>query len=225
MNKTFSSLLAIGALAASHSAFANTAYSNPADGSGRGDCLFEVACGTDAYPGTDTFAAQAFTLSSVTVINGGDFTELDYGSSKAAQNITWGFLQNDGAGGLPGTILASGVDSITSDTAGSGYRTLGFSLGTVALGPGTYYFAFQVDGGPFTNFLAWGAAESGAATSQDGGVTWVANYSPYGSGYYGGESSVAIDLFTAAPEPAAWAMMLVGVGLVGGVARRKLARA
>jgi hypothetical protein len=48
-------------------------------------------------------------------------------------------------------------------------------------------------------------------------VTGVADYSPYGEGV------AAIEL--AVPEPAAWAMMLLGFGVIGGFMRRRPKRA
>ncbi len=63
--------------------------------------------------------------------------------------------------------------------------------------------------------LALGVCSFGAAQAAPNGNTF-ATYKPSGSGTNGLGNTVA-----AVPEPASWALMLVGVGLIGVVIRRR----
>ena len=210
-------VVALG-MAGSASAGTVTDYNNPYVFGAGGDCSFSTTCAAANARGDD-FAAQEFTLAAPTVVTGASFTELDLGTTPTAVN--WGFALNDGAGGLPGTLLSAGLNTITSSASlgvDGPYNVtqLFFGVGPQLLGPGTYYFALQAISPVSSTFLGGGAAASGAAETMDGGVTWAANYEGY--------SSVAVSLYTYVPEPAAWALMLVGVGAVGGALRRRAAR-
>ena len=211
---------AVVALSMAGSAGAGTVtdYNNPYVFGMGGDCSFSTACAAANGRGDD-FAAQEFTLTAPTVVTGASFTELDLGTTPTAVN--WGFALNDGVGGLPGTFLSAGLDTITSSVGlgsdgGNSVTQLFFGVGPQALAPGTYYFAIQAISPVVSTFLGGGAAASGAAETMDGGVTWTSSYE--------GFPSVAVSLYTFVPEPAAWALMLVGVGAVGGALRRRAAR-
>jgi len=207
--------VAIAALGLAGVAKAGIVYSNPFSGQ-NADCSFSTTCAAQAGRGDD-FAAQEFTLTQARVITGGSFTEVDLGTGPT--DVNWGFILADGTGGLPGTILASGTDTISSVNAlgsafGANLNQEVFSLGTVALGPGTYYFAIQGVSPVFTTYLGFGQAASGAAETHDGGSTWASGYE--------GANSIAVQLTDASvPEPATWAMMLVGIGGIGAVMRRR----
>ncbi len=216
-------LLAGAALAVvgfSGAANAGTVYSNPYDGSNNGDCSWSTTCAAAVGRGDD-FAAQEFTLTSATVITGAAFEEVPGFSTGAVTDVNWGFVLADGPGGLPGTILSSGTDVVSGyGTGGNGSIEGFFNVGPQALGPGTYYFTLQGISAAFTEYLAEGTAIGGGANSSDGGVTWTSGY--YCAGNGGCLNSVAISLFNAGtPEPATWALMLVGVGAVGGAMRRR----
>ncbi|QJU56575.1 PEP-CTERM sorting domain-containing protein [Sphingomonas sp. AP4-R1] len=77
-----------------------------------------------------------------------------------------------------------------------------------------FYFS-QNDGGPF-GFLA-GALH----IQQDGSVLVVANPSSQDYTQSSGLSFTTITAASDVPEPASWAMMLAGFGLVGGTMRRR----
>lgn len=193
-------------------------YSNPATLDG--DCSFSTTCAAEAGRGDD-FAAQQFTIGASVVLTNGDFVEGDFGVTPT--EVTWGILADDGSG-APGAILASGTDVLTLNSAhtidGVQYSRMIWSFGNVGVGldSGTYYLAIQAISPVFQTYLSFGQSASGAFESHDSGVTW----SP---GYEEG-SSIAVDLIGgSAPEPAAWTMMCLGVGMIGAFARRRAAKA
>ncbi|HEY1929315.1 MAG TPA: PEPxxWA-CTERM sorting domain-containing protein [Caulobacteraceae bacterium] len=214
------SIIASAGVAAGASAN-DVAFSNPFSHLiDNGDCSWSTTCAAQAGRGDD-FAAQEFTLTAPTVINGASFTELDFGITPTAVN--WGFLEANGPGGSPGTILQAGTDNVTfvnnfgPDPTGALLEQGIFGVGPMALGPGTYYFALQGISSTFFTYLGAGVLTSGAYETMDGGVTWTPNYGEPGF------SSVAVSLYTSVPEPAAWAFMLLGFGLVGATLRRRSA--
>ena len=219
-------LLAGAALAAfglsAAAASASTIYSNPYDGSGAGDCSWSTTCAAVVGRGDD-FAAQEFTLTSAAVVTGAAFEELPGFSTGAVTDVNWGFALADGPNGLPGTFLSAGTDAVSGyGTGGNGSIEGFFSVGPQVLGPGTYYFALQGVSSSFTEYLAEGTAIGGAANTSDGGSTWTSGYFCGGNGDC--LNSVSFSLFgSAVPEPATWALMLIGVGGIG-VAMRRRAR-
>jgi len=215
-------LLASAALATlAGAAQANTIYDNPFDfAAAFGDCSFSTTCAAVVGRGDD-FAAQKFTIGSAAVISGGAFSELDLGT--APTDVTWGIIMADGSGGLPGTILAAGTDTINASTVLGGdgfytFRQLFWDMGSVAIGPGSYYLAIQAISPVKETYLAEGVQHNGAAESHDSGVSWSSGYETI--------PGVSVALFGvggggAVPEPATWAMMLVGFGGIGLAARRR----
>jgi hypothetical protein len=194
----------------------STLYSNPYLYGAGGDCSFSTDCAAANGRGDD-YAAQEFTLTRAAVITGASFTELDLGTTPT--DVNWGFLQADGAGGLPGTIISAGEDTVGTVTplAGDGgysVNQLFFSVGPQALAPGVYYFAAQAVSPVLDTYLGGGLASGGGAETHDGGLTWAPGYEGY--------PSVAVALYGSyVPEPAAWAVMLLGFAGVGCVLRRR----
>ena len=166
-----------------------TIYTTPSVLGDGGDCSFSTTCAADVGRGDD-FAAQEFTVTSPVVITSASFTELDAGVTPT--DVNWGFANNDGPGGLPGTFLSAGTDVVSSvsflgtdPSFGLNVDQIFFNVGPQALGPGTYYFAIQAISPAFETYLGFGAP----------GPT--------------------------VPEPATWAMMLVGFGGIGAALRRR----
>lgn len=201
-------------LGLSGQAFAGTVtvFSNPLVSGGNQNCAFATACGSFG-PFGDDFAGQAFTLSSSASINAASFVTHSV-SSGPIGSANWAIYQANGAGGLPGTLVASGAGEPLSPTLlGGGYSAENFGLGgNVDLSSGSYYFAVQVD-----SALIWlmQGQNGGAVETHDGGSTW--------SNSYEGINGVAVSLYdvTGVPEPATWAMLILGVAMIGFAARRR----
>jgi hypothetical protein len=204
-------ILVLAGVAGSEPSAASIIYNNPYDNSGIGDCSWSTTCAAEVGRGDD-YAAQQFTLTSAANINIGSFVSLDSGGDPTAAN--WGFYTDNG--GLPGILLASGSSAVTGSYAGTsfGYNVFDgqFSVGSVTLGAGTYFFALQGVSSVFETYLAEGVVSSGAAETHDGGATWSAGYESI--------PSVAVDLASSVPEPSTWAMMALGFAGLGLVARR-----
>jgi len=221
--RTLKTLLASAALIGlASTAQAGVVYSNPLSAAlDFGDCSFNNICASTFARGDD-FAAQFFHLGSAALLTDASFSDLDHGVGPT--DVNWGILMADGVGGLPGTILASGTDSITGNNnlGTDGYYSFMehvFSLGTVALSAGDYYFAVQAITTNSSNYLAAGTITTGAAETHDSGVTWAPGYETIGG--------VAVTLYgtgggsPGVPEPATWALMLAGFGGIGFALRRR----
>jgi hypothetical protein len=103
-------LLIISLMSLGSAARAATVFDNPWAGDQTGGhCQFSTACAAAVSAGND-FAAQAFTLTGSTNIRSASFTELDLGLLPS--DAYWMFLNADGVGGTPGTIVSSGSSSI-----------------------------------------------------------------------------------------------------------------
>jgi len=199
---------------------AGVVYENAANPIG-GDCSFSTTCAASAGRGDD-YAAQRFVLGAGATVESASFSIFHPGTIGTSAN--WKFYLDDGAGGLPGTLVAQGSSTILgSQDIGANYGfTLSktfFNLPTVNLAAGSYYFAIQSVSPIFDNYLSQGVALSGAAETFNGGANWQAGYQSL--------SSVAVGLYDTefgaggVPEPATWAFMVMGFGGAGAVLRRR----
>ncbi len=193
-------------------------YSNVPDlsSSQLANCAYNTVCGPKLF-GRTAFAAQAFTLAApatVGVISYNAIVSLGIYATGANYVI----LSADGAGGLPGTVVAHGADialTVTTGPIGVNNPTTDYSfeIDPLWLAAGSYYVAIQDITTNQFDFLSKGVATSGAAQSNDGGSTWALKYEVF--------TSVAVSLSTPLPEPTS--MALLGVGVAGLSLRRRRA--
>ena len=157
---------------------------------------------------------NSFTLSQTTTITGFTFG----GWSNAGQTITsveYGFgSSTDNA--ITGISALTYGDVVPDTGFGGSYDVRNYtgSVAPITLGAGTWYFTL------------------GAAATSDGSYAyWDINNGPSDAyangsslaGVYGPTSSTAFSLTSggAVPEPASWALMVGGFGLVGGAMRAR----
>jgi len=157
---------------------------------------------------------NSFTLSSTTTITGFTFGGWTF-AGDTITSVDWGISSSvDYA--ISGTAsLAKG----SGGTNGFGYDVYeyGSSIAPLTLAAGTYYFGLQNAGTSQGNLAFWDVnnGPSVAFENQIGNV----------NGYLvPGTNSAAFTLLSGSvPEPASWALMLGGFGLVGGAMRRRRA--
>lgn len=203
---------------------AATLYENPFNTGieSNASCMFNVPCAAlfDLPPSQ---GGQAFSLANAATIRSASFTELDNGALPTT--IRWTLLDDDGTFGAPKTAIASGEagvsDFVSLGVQGAYQRNkVYFNLPSIDLDAGSYVLALQVVAPTISNFLVEGQAFTGA-WQKFGDEPWMPRY--------GGSSaavSVAVGLYdtarpAAAPEPAAWALMICGFGMSGSVLRRR----
>jgi len=179
------------------------------------DCTFD-----GCYVGGQL--AQKFTITNASIISSASFTEWDTGVQPSSVN--WEFLNANGVGGLPGTVVFSGSSLITlsafvgSTSVGGGYQIHqeNFNIAPVNLASGDYYFALDVATPINRVFLSFGAANGGGAQFSTGNPwqQYVPTTTSFAVGLYGEQVS-------AVPEPSTWAMMILGFAGVGFMAYRR----
>ena len=188
-----------GAITAPGTAGTTTAFNNLSDGTGGGHCVYNTTCASMLDFGGD-FAGQKFVLSQATVLAGGGVTNYTpSASSNQIYAVNWRIFAADGAGGLPGTLLASGVRSDTtsvtllqSNVAGGYNLSLTrFNLPSISLAAGNYYFVVQAVTDQLAVYLSSGLAPNGAVQTRNDGSSWTTGYQGY--------SSVAVSLYRAGP--------------------------
>jgi hypothetical protein len=157
---------------------------------------------------------DSFTLASAATVNTVTFA-IDT-SFYAGNSVNVGFFARNGA--LPGASIASydfapsQFTNVTSLMTGERTRALvTVDIGSLALGAGDYAISFFNPAG--LSIPAY--ANPGGSLYQSGNF-----FSP--STFYA-DRSAAFSLASAAvPEPASWAMMIIGFGLVGAARRRRV---
>ncbi len=168
-----------------------------------GDFVGRASFGTQFVAGEFTLA-EASTVSSVegffTTSTSGLLVEKIYSASA----------------GLPAASALYSVD-ISAPAKGTGW--VGADGLDWSLAAGTYWLSFEVpDGSSFMGAALFNPSSPASKYAYFNGATWSSTVRPFGF-RIGGEAA------SAAPEPASWAMMLGGFGLIGAAmrARRKVA--
>ena len=206
-----STILASG-LAASGAASATVLYQNLPDltVNQRGYCRYNTTCGSAVY------GAQKFTLTQAATATSAGFNSW-VKNSVFASGVNWLILDAKGTGGLPGSTLFSGTNTAVTHVAGpvgALAPTTDYSFGftPASLAAGSYYLAVQAITTNFRDYLSLGVADSGAAQSADGGVSWALGYARRAF------PSVAMSLTGTfdnnVPEPGSLALLLVGLAAI-----------
>lgn len=219
------SFLALGVAAATlfsaTSANAATLFSIAPDltASQSGNCTYNTSCQF-----SDNYAAQLFTLdASSTVTNFGFNAFLFGGPFGTAVNYR---VLTATALNTPGALITAGTVALANAAGprGAQFRTTNYSFNVapLSLTAGNYFLAFQNVTDNITDFLSQGVGSSGAFLSSDNGATFTPTYQGIPSVAISvGDTVAAAPVAGAVPEPATWAMMIAGFGLVGGAMRRR----
>jgi PEP-CTERM motif len=160
--------------------------------------------------------AAQFTVSQTTTLTSvqGWFGTTPVGRDKLVVS-----LHADAPAGL-GAVLASETIKVPDYLTGpqNGSWVGAFENGAVTIGPGNYWASFTIDANDPNNCLCWMPANAptniafGAYSNNFTGGNWRERELYFGFRVLG-------DAAGAVPEPASWALMIAGFGLIGGAMR------
>ena len=162
----------------------------------------------------------AFTVGANTFLNGlGAYDYLGDGFPAPMQVGLW-----DGAGNLLQQATVNSADPLI----GSFRYT---SVSSYALTAGATYIvgAFRYAGSGEVYATGFGANSTAAGVTilgarySDSGSFGFPNVSVGTNGYYGANALIGAAVTNGVPEPATWAMMIAGFGMIGGAMRRRSA--
>lgn len=173
-----------------------------------------------AEPTRDTSALSDVLWGAQSFINDGDSHHLTriravVGGASGAPDVFAELRDGSTTGALLSTFVLPSF--------GGAYSARTFTpLSSVTLNPGgTYFFVLGVTGGGFGWSYAEGNKQVGTGSfaqyeySVNKGATWTS---------FGGDNPFFLEVNTGGvPEPATWAMMILGFGLIGTLARRRRA--
>ena len=152
---------------------------------------------------------DTFELAADSTINSVTFAIDTRFSPGGSTNV--GFFNLNGA--LPGTAIAdfaiSAANYLLTDTQTDFIKLVTFDIGALALDAGSYDISFYNPNG--LGIPAY--ADPGGKLYHQGNFFQPSQF------YDGRSASFSLGGVSAVPEPAAWAMMIVGFGLTGGAIR------
>lgn len=169
------------------------------------------------------YAEDSFTIGANATVTGVDFVAWNSPTSATTTTVGWAiFSMLKIPYGSNGTLIASGTSAVTSSyilTNASGYavNTDTFAIAPTALASGTYaialYNALDTTLSPFPN-IRWDVNFGPSA----GFVR--TNFGPFESYQASNTFQILGSVPGGVPEPASWALMLVGFGSLGAVLRQ-----
>jgi hypothetical protein len=156
--------------------------------------------------------SNSFALSATTTITGFTFGAWT-GQTDAVVSVDWG-ISNSPDYAINGTASSLSAGGVMPGTGFGAYdvRDYTASITPLTLAAGTYWLSLQNALSIYNNAVYWDI-NNGPSTAYQSGYGNLA-------GLYGPTGSTAFTLLSSpAPEPASWAMMVGGFGLVGGAMR------
>jgi hypothetical protein len=205
---------------------------------------------TGIGPGSVNFSSQVNAtntqvINSANVTTGTAFSQFMLGGTTTASNqysVSYDYLNFASPSFNSSSVVTTSTLNFGSLALNSGAQSLGFSISnlgninTAGLelyqinGPGNAQFSSNI--APFLDLAGGGSSAFTASFNPlnvgmfSGAYTFLfRDYAPGGVGIrnYSMTLNLVGEVFDPVPEPANWAMMLLGFGLVGAVARRRAA--
>jgi len=156
--------------------------------------------------------SDSFTLGSTTTITGFSFGGWTFPGDTIG-SVDWGISSSPDYAITGTALLTKGAGGVGAQ----GYDVYDYSasVGSLTLAAGTYWFALQNADAGNGDYVYWDI-NNGPSVAYENTIGNVNGYLQPGT------NSTAFTLYTSqAPEPASWALMLGGFGLVGGAMRRR----
>ena len=234
-------LAAATALAISSGAQAAVLFDNGAPVNGAGLSILtspNTTYGTGSQTTANNVVADDFSAGAAWTVTSLDFYSYQTGATSFGfTSATWSIISGSINGG---TVVASGTTNVTNGGL-VGYRVLSTNTTDTTraiyrvsadvtdfnLAAGNYYLTWSLAGnanlsGPWTPVLP-GSEGTGNAYQSAGGAAFSPLADAGSSLSYGLPFTINGTVVTSGvPEPATWAMMIVGFGLVGGAMRRRV---
>lgn len=166
------------------------------------------------------YVEDSFTIGASGLATAVDFVAWNYPTTSTTTTVGWAIYQGLRAPyGSEGSLLASGTSPVTSsylltNTNGYAVNTDTFLITPTALVAGTYSLAL------FNGTNATGDQVSWDVNSGPSTALVHTNFGPF-EGYHASNTFQILGGLTGVPEPASWTMMVAGLGLLGGMARRR----